>query len=726
MGIHGARSLMDADPARYCEAFLWNWADESVKQNLTLGLLIDAKSVLYHVVLKQESVVYASPATIYECCLAYFRRLLQVVGEDGGVHIFLDGLPPHQKIHAQVDRMAQQAITADQLARGEISGSIKLLHHLAEWAFVEAITNLQQTSEQRIVLHRPQVGEAEAHINQWLLHNPVEYSKIAIISEDSDFLVYNACPGFIPPSSLRFTERQGKFCLQGQHYVREKFLRAFLGEITMDTSVMTTVAAIAGCDYALGKEQAQILSDLRAKIAASDLGGLRPKLRTNPTAAAALKAILRLVAHFKVNAGNCWLKSLCQVFASPKIDEVIQVIQSTHQVYYYALQLPMTPELEIPPGMVEVRRLLQYGMVYCYPVIETFRSFEGPDDSATKPSGRDPAFVCHFSPGSVQAHALVPVPPLSTQIEVWSARSSIWHFPHFRQIRARLYSYIRLQVYNGRVPTKVIPGDFWITSSDPVVEEVIRMNAGQRTTVQRTRVVVPEHATMSAMFDAQSLLEADEQSLDKALVFCIHGTPQQLVTVRPRGTAVGGVVFVASTMLPFNLAFLLIMLSTVPKEVYAFDIPALSYDTAACSELNQVLPMMTVACAHADLLVNTLACFWTECEQVTNLGWPALNVSATFQHDVALMIWSAVRDGRNLEYLKSQDSFVSEDGTNISQYTNDCFVKLQAMRPGDMSWSKVLSLWQKEAVPIYEVWWEVFNLDEIGDVPLQKSTQSPR
>lgn len=720
MGIHGARSLMDADPARYSETFTWECDDRGSppNPNQTLGLLIDAKSVLYHVVLKQENVLYASPATVYECCGAYFTKLIQVVGRHGGVHVFFDGLAPEHKIPSQIKRMGEHASSGDKLARGDITGSVKLLHNLAEWAFVEAVQRLYLLFPDRLSMHRPSIGEAEAHINHWLVQHPSTYSTVAIISEDSDFLVYESCPGFIPPSTIHFSRQKGKQSFQGQHYLRDKFIRAFLGESTKDTTVMTAIAALAGCDYTLSdKEQNQVLGIIRKRVASSDLGGLRPKSRNNPSASSTLTAILRLVAHYKAKTGGNWLHHLCKDFADPVANDAQFAIQSIHEVYYYTIQTSPSPDFDISPGMVEVRRLLQYGMVYCYPIVETFRTKPDTESShGSRGNIKDPALTQHhYSPGGVHAHALIPSPPLSTQLEMWISRSSIWHFPHFRQIRARLYSYIRLQVYHSRCPSNIPPGDFWTKSSEPTIEEVVRVNSGPKCTVERTLLTVPDHSIMSAMFDARMLLEADDQAIDRALVFCIHGTPQQLPSLRQRGVQKCGVIFVASTMLPFNLACLLLMMSTTPDEVASYPPPALSYNDDASSEAYQVLPILSVACAHANLLVDTISTFWPEKEPLSSLASPPIGVSSTFRHDNALMIWNALRECRNLEYLRSQDVFISEDAANISGYLKDCFTNLRNLRPGDVAWSNLLHQWHKTVAPLYDVWWETFNLDEIGD-----------
>ena len=191
MGILGARSMMDADPARFCLTFTWNCdvdgadngadrLNQNCNEHNTLGLLIDASSLLYHVAMKQQQVVYASPSTIHDSCQIHVHRLLRVVGRKGGVHLFFDGLPPREKFPSQIHRMSQQAACGDRLARRDVDEdnheSVRLLHHLAEWAFVEAIDRLRQRFSNTLHMHRASVGEAEPLINQWLVQNDGKYS----------------------------------------------------------------------------------------------------------------------------------------------------------------------------------------------------------------------------------------------------------------------------------------------------------------------------------------------------------------------------------------------------------------------------------------------------------------------------------------------------------------------------------------------------------------------
>jgi hypothetical protein len=95
MGIRGVRSLLDADPNRYCETLKFNWEDSSDE---SITILVDAMALLYHVTVRSGKTTQASPATIRELVSDYTLKLLRVVGENGAVHLFLDGLAPKEKV----------------------------------------------------------------------------------------------------------------------------------------------------------------------------------------------------------------------------------------------------------------------------------------------------------------------------------------------------------------------------------------------------------------------------------------------------------------------------------------------------------------------------------------------------------------------------------------------------------------------------------------------------
>ena len=709
MGILGCRTMMDEDPSRFTTPFTWNCVTGPLGSNQnnnewnSLGLLIDGKSFLYHIVMgSTKDLIYASPATINESCQVHIHRLLRVVGKKGGVHIFFDGLAPLEKLKSQLKRMSEESMVGDMLGRQDVSPDskrLKLLHHLAEWAFLEAIDALKLRFSTTLFVYRPAKGEGEAMMNQWLVQNDGLYSRVSVISEDSDFLVYESCPGFIPPSSLWYKEENGKHCLEGTYYLRSKFLLSFLGHpATTDTTIMTTVAAIAGCDYIDGLEESQLkaLSSLRHTIVNSSIGGLRFKKRKNATAMSALTAILRVVAHYKSLGGYQWKEHMCSALGGDLVEETMIALRNIHSIYFYSLQINPDSAMDIVPGMVEVRRLLQLGIFVCYPVVESFR--------------RD-VLVGDVGSNDLDGSNAVPVlpcPPLTSEIENWITTGSIWNFPHFRQIRARLYSYVRLIVHNGQIMPAIPPADLWAFDRNPVIKEIVRIKDGVRWRMESINVNIPHHTMLATLFKEQSLTLADDDSIYRGVFFCLTGTPYELrwLMAMKRLPVAHRLAFLASAMLPYNLACLFLMMSTAPKEIAQWDFPLPLYSSPSCSELKKVLPVLSVAYAHVNLLVNTLLVVWNRNGTPSSLLWPPLNVSSTFRHDTALLIWDALRLQMNLEYLTTPVEGKEKD---VVQYLGGCFTTLGLLRSEDVAWQKVLAHWRDTVGPLYDAWWEIFN-----------------
>jgi hypothetical protein len=186
--------------------------------------------------------------------------------------------------------------------------------HLAQWAFQEAIhETIQETrpfAPKYLFIHRPRNGEGEALINHWISQNGSYFMKIGIIYEDSDFLIYDSCPGFIPPRSIKIEVHNDMYCLQGQLFSQVKFLKAFFaGILYVERFTMASLATVDGCDYSFPARNEQHLDQLRRRIIQSDIGGLRIKNRNNLTAATSLTAIARSILHYMKQAGpnNIWI-----------------------------------------------------------------------------------------------------------------------------------------------------------------------------------------------------------------------------------------------------------------------------------------------------------------------------------------------------------------------------------------------------------------------------------
>jgi hypothetical protein len=225
------------------------------------------------------------------------------------------------------------------------------------------------------------------------------------------------------------------------------------------------------------------------------------------------------------------------------------------------------------------------------------------------------------------------------------------------------------------------------------------------------KVKIPHHSMMSNMFDEKLLTRLDEFSIDRGLLFCLTGTPHQLDTLLAMNGTAYGTAFLASMMLPFNLSCLLLMMSTAPKEMSQWDFPLPAFDSPCCKEVKKVLPMLSVAYAHANLLANSLASIWPNRGSESSLISPPVHVSSTFRHDTALLIWDALRLQINLECLTSKGTFSTADTeASVNQYLDGCFKKLDALRPDEEEWQKALQLWKEKVSSLFLAWWQIFNL----------------
>jgi hypothetical protein len=708
MGIRGVRSLLDADPNRYCETLKFNW-EESSDESITI--LVDAMALLYHVTTRSRKTTQASPATIRELVSDYTLKLLRVVGETGAVHMFLDGLAPKEKISTQISRLQQQHISCDLLAKiNTTNSSAKALHILAEWAFVEAIQDLQKTisGSSRLHLHRACKGEGEAYIDHWIEHHASPSSKVVIVSDDSDFFIYPSCPGYVPCRSIRFEEHDGKLCMQGQHYLRSKFLKSFLPNNVKNgdaSKTMAAVAAIAGCDYSLGEERDKLLMTIRKRMVDSDLGGLRKKSRSNPSANLAMTAMLRVVAYYvKRNLPETWIKVMLTALVPKQLQLALDAIQKVYVIYFEALDITASDEFAMNPASVDTRRLLQYGTMYCTPIIETWKD----ENQCSHPGRRKRPLYQSDSDSAITytIDTIVPTPPLKAQVDAGVTCDSIWQLPQFRQLRARLYGLVKLAISNGRARSENMEYDErWtqmLSDTTKGVTEVVRVGTGINIRVNEKFVSIPGVKELSTGYNP-SIFEQDSFGVDDALLFCIFGDQAQSELFRdePVPPSMNCVLFWAAMTLPSDLACLLILLGTAPSHE-GITLPPPS-SLLACEEVDEILPLISVAIYHSLLLASTVSTIYpkaTNSDDMASKLWTL--PSDVLRNDNVLLVWDALRAGNseNLDDTESVDSLFVE-----------VFLRLSQAQAGD-AWKVLISDWQKSAIPVWTVWKKAFHIGQ--------------
>jgi hypothetical protein len=722
MGILGASSVMKQDPARFCETFTLNW--NGAEQG-KVALLIDAMSLLHYLASSSARSDYLDLATIRQGTSEYTKSLLKVVGSQGMVHFFFDGLSPKAKYASQIKRYTRQAGIAEKMAKGELpAAKDRIIHHLAQWAFQEAIEEMIQETlpfaQTRLFIHRPRNGEGEALINHWIAQNGSFFTKIGIISEDSDFLIYDSCPGFIPPRSIKIEVHNDMYCLQGQLFSRVKFLKAFFAGIpNVDRFTMATLATLAGCDYTFPSRNEQLLDQLRRRIIQSDIGGLRIKNRNNPTAATSFTAIARSMSHYMNQAGpnNFWI----DIFLIANCEEptaIKSMIKQTLKIYYDELELSSDDQNEDrSPVMVDVRRLLVHGVIYCYPVAEETMGQEIVNserkDRNLKKRDRNGS-LADSSVVNTSAYAIVPLPPVSTQIDHWMNQSSMWLFPHFRQVRARLYVIIHnyIKVKGSKRIRTFNMGCSW-TKEDysAFVVEYVREGKGSQVKMGDRYIKVPHHNTVSSGLQPAMLNDADEtEVMERWIILCVLGTTKLLPGPKLEAANLYGLGLLSSLMLPFNLAALTILMTTAPR-LDSFKISSSVHEDTT-DEVDLMLPLVSIAVHHTMLVFKTLAQLFPNSESRL-FGNKA--VSDMFDYKIVVMLWDSIRLGRNLEDLPDQECFSALDDQNIIGYLNDCFKALVRFKANDPQWSETLKQWKMRAEPLWALWWHVFSLDDLKE-----------
>jgi hypothetical protein len=461
MGVRGAWSVVSSDPRRFGEPWVC-----SVEQSV---IWIDGPSLVYFLALQPKfdqvdrfhgrynQIGQASPATIYKRAVNFFTVLSQLSKE---VHVVMDGVCSAAKIPTQIDRMSAAAQQAEEAARSSTSPkNCKVISILAEWTVVDALEKLsrQITSLQ---LHRLAIGEAEAFIDATLMHQK-DKNDVVVMSNDTDFLIYKHCPGFLPFTSLQFTpvnrpeNGDDTFVLTGFHYLASNFRRAFFLNC-FDHQVLTSVAGLTGCDY-----DDDILKSARAIIVKSEIGGLRVKHQNKPTMQLILRAVLRYVGHY-VKMGESWRISLGKSIGG---DAILKSLNAVHQNY-----LPSDPsQMKDTEFSLECHRLIVSGTLFCRPLIEYWSS-SSIRLSVSKPKRtaalskrsrkrRKKRQLLEVTTASVEGDDTLEgadlqlIEPIDLadaphivnyeKIQEYLRKGSAWTLPHFQSVRVRLYGLMK-------------------------------------------------------------------------------------------------------------------------------------------------------------------------------------------------------------------------------------------------------------------------------------------
>jgi hypothetical protein len=398
MGIRGAYSLLQSEPSRFGKP--WTISSLAGKD---VHIFIDAPALHHHLVsawideIKQEytpldctshtrhrpklpvdaprwprDLQYSSPTpcsttVLYKLTFSFLQTLFLAGAQE--VHVVWDGVASPFKRQAQIKRLETQCHQSYQNAQRFTTNSLLgstheiMINHFVsecphrlhptchlwgEFIMQEAIYDLQETLERDgarkgILWNHSADNEADIYMGHFLHHLKKETTPCdcVVLSNDSDLLVYNSIPGFIPLSTLIFeittslptntsSATHTHYSVNGWMYTHQQFIYAFpylhspstentkvvlhsdsspytstptstsTAEVRDDTVCsypMLIIAALAGCDYTLDPTLEQSLNEVRNALVKSDVGGLRLRDRNDPSSKKTLTAIIRCIGH---------------------------------------------------------------------------------------------------------------------------------------------------------------------------------------------------------------------------------------------------------------------------------------------------------------------------------------------------------------------------------------------------------------------------------------------
>lgn len=493
MGIRGAWSLVSSDPRRFGEP--WACADDSV-------VWVDGPSLVYHLALQPKfdeidrfhehfnQMGQASPASIHRRTSNFISVLSDLAKE---VHVVMDGLCSQSKVPTQIHRMKVAAQSAEGAARSTtVPRNCKVISILAEWSMVDAIRKLCKKLD-NLHLHQPSHGEAEAFIDTRMGRYQGKRGAV-IMSNDTDYLIYEHSPGFLPFSSLQFTPTKAKCpSLTGFHYLSSKF-RNSISMTLHDNRLLSTVAGMAGCDY-----DDEVLQAGRALIIKSPIGGLRIKHQNKPTAQHTLNAVIRFVTHYSEHEAS-WREMLSQDIGGAAL---LEALDRVHEIYFAGSPLREEESLTIS---LESYRLRAYGMLYCRPIIEKWSTSAGSakytasktrnaknlSKRSRKRRKKKDAEVDVSQSREMPTNGTPQAELMELEDEIPSLKfgalqnlllkESMWTLPHLKRFRALTYGLV-----------KKAKGDVESES----VSEWRRVGCGENAEYREFRILIPPVATVS-------------------------------------------------------------------------------------------------------------------------------------------------------------------------------------------------------------------------------------
>lgn len=317
-----------------------------------------------------------SPTSVFHAAKKFFEYLLSTV-ECNICVVFDGGISSKYKEDQQLYRMREAYLRYDQAVESFLAGNERknsaVPHIFSEDAILEA---LQLIADTRIEVYHSK-GEAEIFISKFA--DNLGDVNILVISSDSDCLILPSIPGFVPLQSLSFTADG----LEGWEYTKTQFLSSHPGISDNNPNKvfenLSCIAALCGCDYTLSTHLQRRIESARSVILRSNIGGLRQRDRTNPSAKCVVLSVIRYVSHFKFKFQKDWYhEMLFEIARSEKdksspntrqddLHEALSMIQLTYKGDEENIQQSFG-------NTVELDRIIATRKIYCKPVIELFET----------------------------------------------------------------------------------------------------------------------------------------------------------------------------------------------------------------------------------------------------------------------------------------------------------------------------------------------------------------
>jgi hypothetical protein len=235
------------------------------------------------------------------------------------------------------------------------------------------------------------------------------------------------------------------------------------------------------------------------------------------------------------------------------------------------------------------------------------------------------------------------------------------------------------------------------------VTEVVRVGTGINIRVNEKCVSIPGPNELSTGYNP-SIFEQDSFSVNDALLFCIFGDQAQseLFQNEQVPPSMNCVLFWAAMTLPSDLACLLILLGTAPSHEGITLPPPTSL--LACEEVDQILPLISVAIYHSLLLASTVLTISPKATNPDDMSSKLWTLpSDVLRSDNVLLVWDALRAGKS-ENLDDTDS--------VESLLVEVFLRLSQAQPADEPWKLLVSDWQKHAIPVWTIWCKAFHIGQ--------------